>query len=320
MAITSIGYDGTVDESDWAKLMGQAARSTYGVADRTHWRVTTHPTLARGVSIATGSGWGHGVYDTSDTTVSLAGATISSGTRWDMVVARRNWSGTGGSTTFAMITGTSTKALPVRNVNPGSLDDQPIALVQFTAGQSAATAIVDLRIWSGSGGGMYAQDLLARDYTNGAGTRLFVNGEDWVSTTDSSGNQAWVRASATDAVQLFSIGATIAGGQPPAGTKFLVQSGTQSATADGGGYARVTWPVAFPNGLLFVIGMSGDEYSTGGGGVTIASSGNQGAHGTAAWGDRFSWVYAVLSQDAATKNYGRIGGKLHRCNWIAIGW
>jgi hypothetical protein len=318
MAITSIGYDGTVDESDWTKLMGSAA--TYGVADRSHWKVTTHATLTRGVSIATGSGWGHGVYDTSDATVSLAGATISSGTRWDMVVARRNWSGTGGSTSFAIITGTSTKALPVRNVIPGSLDDQPIALVQFTAGQSAATAIVDLRIWAGSGGGLYAQDILARDYTNGAGTRLFINGEDWVSTTDASGNQAWVRASALQSIQLFGNGAALVGGAPPAGTKFLVQSGTQQAVADGGGYSRVTWPVPFPNGLLYCAGMSGDDWATGGGGVNFASSGWEAGHGASGYGDRFSWVYAVLSQDAATKNYGRIGGKNHRINWIAIGW
>lgn len=319
MAITSIGYDGTVDESSWAKLMGNAARSTYGVADRTHWRVTTHPTLTRGVSIATGSGWGHGVYDTNDATVSLAGASISSGTRWDMVVARRNWSGTGGSTTFAIITGTATKALPVRNTNPGSLDDQPIALVQFTAGQSAATAIVDLRIWAGSGGGLYAQDLLARDYTNGAGTRLFINGEDWVSTTDSSGNQAWIRASSLGGIQLFGTSAALStsGQLPPAGAQFLVQSGTWAQTSDGAGYGRITFPVPFPNGLLFVSASNGDDYSAP---ASIISGSGLPQHGSSGYGDRTSWVYALIAQDPATKTFAKLGGKSHRVNWIAIGW
>lgn len=319
MAISSIGYDGTVDESDWTKLMGEAARAVYGVAGRDHWKVTTHATLARGVSIATGSGWGHGVFDTSDATVSLAGATISSGTRWDMVVARRNWSGTGGATSFAMITGTSTKALPARNTSPGSLDDQPIALVQFTAGQTAPTAIVDLRVWSGNGGGMTAQDFLAREYNDGVGTRIFVGGEDWVSTIGASGGQTWTRVGALNSIQLFGFSAALStpGAQPPTGVQFLVQSGTWSQITDGAGYARITFPVPFPNGLLYVSGMNGDDYAAP---AAFISSSGLPQHGTSGYGDKSSWVYALVAQDPATKTFAKLAGKGHRINWLAIGW
>ncbi|HEX9088399.1 MAG TPA: hypothetical protein VF867_12835, partial [Arthrobacter sp.] len=245
MAITSIGYDGTVDETEWTKLMGDAARSTYGIVGRNDWKVTAHPTLSLGVSVATGSGWGQGVYDTSSTTVSLSGASISSGSRWDMVVARRNWSGTGGVTSFAMITGTATKALPTRNSSPGALDDQPIALVQFTAGQTAPTALVDLRVWAGTGGGLVATEILARDYNADVGTRMFINGEDWVSGLNSSGAQTWIRISAMASVQLYALGGALLGSGATNATQFMIQSGSTVQTTDGAGYGRITWPSPF---------------------------------------------------------------------------
>ncbi|MGZ4659699.1 MAG: hypothetical protein ACXVYB_00300 [Arthrobacter sp.] len=318
MAITSIGYDGTVSEADWTKLIGWASMAAYGVIGRGDWKVTAHATLSLGVSIAAGDGWGQGVYDSSSSTVSLAGASISSGSRWDMVVARRNWSGVGGSTSFAMITGTSSQSLPTRNTNPGTLDDQPIALVQFSAGQSAATAIIDLRVWSGNGGGMYAASPLAKDYNNQVGSRLVINGDDWVSTINSSGNQAWVLQSTMNSIQLFDTGASLVGGNPANGTRFLVQSGTMTGTTDLAGYGRVTWPTAFPNGLLSVTAVTGDDWAAGAP-MFIAGSGNP-AHGTGAYGDKTSWVYALLGQDPSTKVLGKMPSKLHRINWTAIGW
>jgi hypothetical protein len=318
MAITSIGYDGTVDEADWTKLMGEAARSTYGVGGKGDWKVTSHPTLDRGVVIATGSGWGNGVHDTSSTTVSLAGATISSGSRWDMVVARRNWSGTGGSTSFAMITGTSTRGLPSRENTPGTLDDQPIALVQFSAGQASAMSIIDLRVWPGEGGGLYAKDALARNYNTAVGTRMIIDGDDWVSVIDSSGNQTWSRQSSLNSVQLLASRGNLFGGDTGNTTPFFIQSGSQVSSTDGAGYGRITWPTPFPNGLVSVIGMSGDDWALGEPSYVI-SSGNP-AHGTAAGGDKTSWVYTLYVQNSSSKSFTHSINKLHRVNWIAIGF
>lgn len=178
MAITSTGYDGEVAEGAWAAMLPLVGSSHYGVAGAGDWKVTAHATLDRGVNIAAGTGWGQGVRDVNSATVSLQGATIASGTRWDMVVARRNWSGTGGNTSFVMITGTATKALPSRNQAPGGIDDQPLALVQFTAGQTAPSQIVDLRCWARNGG-LVAKDTLALSYMTQLGSEVTIGGGVW---------------------------------------------------------------------------------------------------------------------------------------------
>jgi hypothetical protein len=147
MAITSIGYDGSVNESQWAKMVPLVGSSHYGVSAPSDWKVTPHATLDRGVSIAAGSGWGQGVLDTSDATVSLQGGSVSSGSRWDMVVMRRSWAGTGGSSTFALIAGSASMVLPTRNNTPGTLDDQPIALVRpYGQGRAGPELPEDARV------------------------------------------------------------------------------------------------------------------------------------------------------------------------------
>jgi hypothetical protein len=317
MAITSIGYDGSVDETAWTKLMGRAAGNMYGVAGPNDLKVTAHPTLARGIVIGAGSGWGHGVYDTSDATATLQGADIVSGIRWDMVVARRNWTGAGGATSFVLLTGTSTKALVSRSTTPGSIDDQPLALVQFSAGTTAPTAIVDLRVWPGSGG-LYATDLMARDYNTAIGSRLLINGDDWISVL-ASGLQAWQRQSSMQAIQLFGAGTGILGGTPAiVGNNFYVQAGTNVAFSDGSGYARVTFPTPFPNGLLTVILTNGaaDVDRTLGHVVTLTPAGNP-----RDVGDKSGVSYAVACEDSTgTNRLYMLGNFQHRVNYIAIGW
>lgn len=318
MALTSIGYDGTVDETAWTRLMGKTAGCAYGVLGASDWKVTAHPTLARGIVIGTGHGWGHGVYDINDATVSLQGADILSGTRWDMVVARRNWTGAGGSTSFVLITGTSTKALVSRNVSPGTMDDQPLALVQYTGGTTAPTAIVDLRVWPGNGG-MYAADLMARDYNTQIGSRLVIGGEDWVSVVSATGIQQWQRQSALQSVQLFGVGGTLVGGNPVAATSsFMIQSGSSIVTADGAGYGRITFPTPFPNGLVTIMVQNGDSSVDRSFGhvVTLTVAGTPWNTGT-----KDGFAYSVAVEDSAgTHRTYMCAGMLHRCNWIAIGW
>lgn len=311
MAITSIGYDGSVNEAQWAKLVPLAGSAHYGVAGANDWKVTAHATLDRGISIAAGSGWGHGVLDTSSTTVSLQGATVSSGSRWDLVVARRNWSGTGGATTFVLIGGSSSKTLPTRNEGPGTLDDQPVALVQFSQGSTAATAIVDLRCWSRNGG-MTARDDLALTYLKEAGAQVVVNGKTWICSVATNGQPAWTTDHVVGRVPLFGVGSVLVGGSGSGVSQFLMQAGTTVGKTDGAGYARLTFPTPFPGGLVTVITTNGDASidRSRGQSYTFPVAG-------APWdnGRLQDFVYNMQHTDGRNA-----ANATHRVNWIAIGW
>jgi hypothetical protein len=192
MAITSVGYDGSIDETQWAEMIKKVGSSDYGVIDAPSWKVTAVVGGTRTVSIATGKGWGHGVFDHIDANVTVALDSVSSGFRWDLIAMRRDWTGTGGSSTIVKVNGTATKGIPTgRESGPGVIDDQPLALVQITAGQSMPTAIVDLRCFSGNGG-MAANDVLALNYLKAIAADCMVAGVTYRCFSDSLGNLYWV--------------------------------------------------------------------------------------------------------------------------------
>lgn len=141
MAITSVGYDGTVDEVQWAKLH-PATSSRPGIVNDSFAIIVTGAT--RTVRMPAGSWYGFGVYDTSDTNVDLVGTAVSSGTRWDTLVLRRDW--TTNTSAFMLLAGTSTKAISasVQN-NPGVVADQVLYLVRFDSALAEAQELADLR-------------------------------------------------------------------------------------------------------------------------------------------------------------------------------
>ena len=310
MAITSTGYDGSITETQWARLVPLAGSSHYGVKGVDDWKVTPQPTLDRGLTVNIGTGWGHGVLDDSSTTVSLQGAVVASGIRWDLVVARRNWSGTGGSTTFVLVPGSSVKSIPTRNVQPGVIDDQPIALVQFSAGSTAATSIVDLRCW-GRNGGMVAKDSLALTYLKEMGAQVKIGATLWSCIPDASGQPMWSAGSADGYISVFGPGTAIAGGAPPNGD-LLVQAGSSVGVTDAAGYCRVVFPKPFPNGLLTVVLINGDtsvDRAYGRGNLQMAPAGQP-------------WDFGNKTQVSYAVSYptGMAVGLNHRVNWIAYGW
>lgn len=313
MAITSIGYDGSVNEAQWAKMIPSVGSSQYGVVAAGDWKVTPHSTMDRGVNIAIGSGWGHGVLDTSDATVSLQGALVSSGDRWDMVVMRRNWAGVGGVSTFVLVQGTAVKQLPSRNNTPGTLDDQPLALVRFTAGQTAAQEIIDLRCW-GRNGGLAARDELALTYLKEPGASITVGDEVWNCIVDGNGNVSW-SSFVMGRISLFGVGGVPPGNAvPPAGTEFLVQTGCTVLTTDANAFGKLVYPQAFPNGLLSIQLMNADDYSFNDMGIAPAGSN---------WGtspaNRIQCAFQIwgASGGVRTKNWPNRSIRIH---WTAIGW
>lgn len=327
MAIISVGYDGAVTESQWADMIKKVGSAEYGVVGLNDLKVTSVSAADRTVSISAGKAWGHGVFDENTTTAQVQLDSVSSGSRWDLVAVRRDWTGVGGVTTLVKVNGTSAKEIPAaRTKGAGVIDDQPLALVQITAGQSQPTAVVDLRCWSGNGG-VIASNELALTYLDALASQVFinVNGKQYNRIIGVDGNPVWTADTADGQTALHGFGATLAGGVPPVGAGFLLQAGSQVGYFDNHGYSRVTFPKPFPNGLLFVAGFNGDDWISGGS-LTYAGAGQPfGAEGT---GTKNSWVYAGRAQEASsTGGTGSLvvnrvwpGNRIHRINWIAIGW
>ncbi|MDF2578430.1 MAG: hypothetical protein K0S49_9 [Microbacterium sp.] len=187
MTITTYGYAGEVDEIAYAEsnIYGGVR---YGVAGFADFRPTAG-TGDRGVSIAAGTAIGGGVRAVNDAPVNLNLASVGSGSRWDLIVLRRDWGA--GTATLVVIEGSSTKALPARNADVGDVDDQPIALCRVAAGSSAVAEIVDLRVFPGDGGA-HARDILVLSFMDRLGTMLRIGSSLWSRELDAAGAEAWV--------------------------------------------------------------------------------------------------------------------------------
>lgn len=188
MAITSVGYAGTVGDAQWAEMISRVGGAVYSVDTYGSFRVTASAGT-RTVSIAAGGASGKGIYDENPAAITQALASVPSGTRWDLIVLRRTWATK--VTAVAVVQGGSTKAIPTRTVTPGTVDDQPLALVRVAAGSNAIQEIVDLRC-AVSNGGAVAWDALVRSYLNELGTSVRIGDVVWDRVTDGSGSPEWV--------------------------------------------------------------------------------------------------------------------------------
>lgn len=240
MTITSIGYDGPIDEVGFAQMMPSVGASEYGVVGAGDWKVTAHPSTAQAVNVAVGKGWGRGVFDTSDSIVTVQCAPISSGTRWDLIAARRNWQPVNGTTTFGAISGGATADIPGRLTQPGVQDDQPIALVQWTAGQTQPSQIMDLRVWAGNGG-LYAKSYLVRSYLTSVGTSVRIGDAVWSLKLGDNDVPTWVK----DNPAVFSV----LGG---AGVPF-VAAGEVYAQTNNYSVGRISFDTPFPKACRSVM-------------------------------------------------------------------
>ena len=200
MAVTfeSHGYDSTTTnpytESAWAWAHPEIGTATYGVRSPLHWKVTAVAGADRTVSIAAGMGFGYGITDSTFENETIQLDSISSGSRWDLIAVRRDWTPTAGESKFVKVNGGATAVIPGgRQATRGNIDDQPIALVQVTAGQTQPTSIIDLRTWSGDGGGFVGAHDLVRSYLNKTGTRININGVDWLRRVGANDTPEWVK-------------------------------------------------------------------------------------------------------------------------------
>jgi len=167
VAITTAGYDGTINEVQLADMLHR-----YSVEGPEDFKATTQAG-DRIVAIGNGTALGPGTVDvaTNLPTIQFNAAT---GTRWDLVVLRRDWQPPGGVSEIKIIEGGSSQAYPTVgtaatqwNRRPGIVDDQPLYLQQVN-GTLLGTRI-DLRCWN-SHSGLVAVHEMAKTYLEKTGS------------------------------------------------------------------------------------------------------------------------------------------------------
>jgi len=187
MAFTAVGFDGSVDEAGFVG-MARYFGPRYSVGSSGSLRVTAGGSGDRAVTIAAGSGYVYGVTATQSGSSVKNLASVSSGSRYDLVVLRVNWETNTAS--IEVITGSSSSAtLPSRTIwsSGNQIEDMPLALVKVTAGQSAAAVYADLRLWAGGAGVYHANHELAKrifedNLPGSAGTVLRLPGVTYTRT------------------------------------------------------------------------------------------------------------------------------------------
>jgi len=177
MAIITGGYDGTVDEVQFAALLHR-----YSVVGPDDLKATTQAG-DRIVSIGNGTALGPGTVDVASNlpTIQFNAAT---GTRWDLVVLRRDWQPPGGTSEIKIIEGGTSQAYPTVgtalnqwNRRPGIMDDQPLYLQQVNG--TLLGNRIDLRVWGSLHTGYVANDPMVKTYLDRVGTEVRVAGERW---------------------------------------------------------------------------------------------------------------------------------------------
>jgi len=174
MAIITGGYDGTVDEVQFAALLHR-----YSVVGPDDFKATTQAG-DRIVAIGNGTALGPGTVDVASNLPTIQ-FTAATGTRWDLVVLRRDWQPPGGTSEIKIIEGGTAQAYPTVgtatnqwNRRPGIMDDQPLYLQQVN-GTLLGTRI-DLRVWGSLGDGLVANDPLVKTYLDRVGTEVRIGG------------------------------------------------------------------------------------------------------------------------------------------------
>lgn len=172
----SYGYDGPITADVWA-IMQQGLGTDYACASLAAGKVTATNT---GIQVAAGVIAGWGVLDVITAPVGVSLTAPGSGQSWWMIVARRTWGSTKATTFVAIPAGTvRPSVLPTRNTNPGTVDDQPLALVGWAAGSAQPTGLIDLRV-CGMAGQQVAFDAQTRQYLDRPGRQIRIGSTDFV--------------------------------------------------------------------------------------------------------------------------------------------
>lgn len=153
MAITPVGFVGTVQEASFSQMMSAVGgNGIVGSYAGTGFAATRVPG-SRSMSIQAGTCWAPGVFVTMDaTTTSPAAAANTSGLpRIDLVVMRINWSTHAAALINIAGTPNANPVAPSYNTSPGVLFDIPLRQSLLPSGDADYTAVNiaagDRRYW-----------------------------------------------------------------------------------------------------------------------------------------------------------------------------
>ena len=187
----SYGYPGTIEPGAvWAQMQWGLG-NRYWVYSQAHLRVTPVSNGTRQVSVASGFFGGWGILDHNDASVTVSLPTVSSGTKWFLIVARRTWQTTNATSFTYIDCGTSPTYPAERNQEPGVIDDQPLAFVPLTAGSTVPGTPRDVRVIGTSPDNQIIMDELALGYMTFTGVRLRLGTTDYVRGLNASGSPVW---------------------------------------------------------------------------------------------------------------------------------
>ena len=153
MAQTSIGFDGTVNEQQWAAGFSGYLGNGYVVKDSSSLATTAVP-AARKVSVSTGTAYGDGVATTLSTAEEVTMTTPVAG-QWYLICLNRNWSTN--TTSLKAVAGATTTttapaptdaptSYPTIDIQPGITADQPIAWAWCNSANTTVV-VADLRLY-----------------------------------------------------------------------------------------------------------------------------------------------------------------------------
>ncbi len=198
VANSNYGFKGTVSSAETPQVLGNG--SLYSVGGKADLKVTAGGTGDRAVSIAAGTAWGDAVlskWTTGDNTRTCA-ANSTGSTRYDTVVIRRTWTPAGtptGTATLMVLTGGSSVAVAAGRLTDRGVtsSDQPIALVPVPNGSAVVGTPIDLRCWTGEGGGLVAEHIAALQYLGSKGAQVQIGPITYTRLEDGTGTLYWAQ-------------------------------------------------------------------------------------------------------------------------------
>ncbi len=112
-----------------------------------------------------------------------------------------------------------------------------------------------------------------------------------------------------NSIGLYGVGSALGGAEPPVtAPNFLIQAGSSTTSTDPNGHFLLTFPNAFPNGLVTCVAILGDSNRI-----------NMNIMGASSTGASSSFCYFTLVNTTTGAVVPNVSGAI-RYNWIAIGF